>query len=192
MAWTALVLAGGESFRMKEEKAFLQFEGKSLVERTLDTLKPLFEKIIIIAKQPERFQSFSVPVLVDIFPGCGPMGGIYTGLLNAKGPVFAVAVDMPFLNPALIRILLDRSEGFEAALYRSSDGIHPLHAVYAQSALPVMEGLLKEKQLKMTHLLERIKTLEIDVEEIKSQDLSKRGLTNINTPEDYRKLLKDK
>ncbi|MBI1824092.1 MAG: molybdenum cofactor guanylyltransferase [Nitrospirae bacterium] len=192
MEWTALVLAGGESLRMKEEKAFLQFEGKCLLERTLDLLKPLFHEIRIIARRPEKFQGFSVPLFVDLFPDGGPMAGIYTGLMKSRGPVFAVAVDMPYLNPDLIRFLCEKSRGFDAALFRSPDGLHPLHAVYHQTVLPEMENAIMKREYKMVNLFKKIKTLEIKTEEVRSLDPLMRGLTNINTPEDFKNLLNDK
>ena len=58
MVDTAIVLAGGESLRMGQDKAFIEFKGKSFIQRTLDTLKPLFNEIFIIAKKKDVFLSF--------------------------------------------------------------------------------------------------------------------------------------
>lgn len=184
MEMTAIVLAGGESLRMGKDKAFMEFKGKSLIQRTLDTLIPLFNDRMIIAKKREPFLSFGVPVYVDIYPDGGPMGGIYTGLFQSKGPVFAVACDMPFLNPEVIRFLTEKLNHFDAVVLKSPDGLHPLHGVYSRGVLPSMEKLLKKREVKMMDFLKRINTLVIPVAEIRHLDPDLKCLTNINTPEE--------
>ncbi|MBI1819314.1 MAG: molybdenum cofactor guanylyltransferase [Nitrospirae bacterium] len=184
MEMTAIVLAGGESLRMGKDKAFIEFKGKSLIQRTLDTLKPLFNDIMIVAKRKEPFSSFGVPVHVDIYPEGGPMGGIYTGLFHSKGPVFAVACDMPFLNPEVIRFLTGKLQNFDAIVLESPDGLHPLHGVYSRQVLPLMKKLLEKREVKMMDFLKRINTRVIGVAEIRHLDPELACLTNINTPEE--------
>ncbi len=189
MEWTAVVLAGGESLRMGQEKAFIEFEGKSLIQRTLDTIKPVFKEIFIIAKKRELFFSFAVPVYADIYPNGGPMGGIFTGLSHSRGPVFAVACDMPFLNPEVIRFLAEKLQDFDAVVFRSPDGLHPLHGVYSKSILPMMKDLLNKGDVKMMNFLKKIKTLEIDLDQVRPLDSNLRFLTNINTPDELNRCL---
>lgn len=189
MEWTAVVLAGGESLRMGQDKAFIEFEGKSLIERTLNTLKPVFKEIFIIAKKRELFSAFELTVYADLYPDGGPMGGIYTGLSRSRGPVFAVACDMPFLNPEVIRFLLGKLQDFDAVVFRSPDGLHPLHGVYSKSVLPLMENLLNTGDLKMMNFLKKIKTLEIDLDQVSHLDPQLRCLTNINTPGELNRCL---
>ncbi len=195
MEMTAIVLAGGESIRMGKDKAFIEFKGKSLIQRTLDTFstcesgdpkpgEPIFKEIIIIAKRREPFSSFGVSVDVDIYPEGGPMGGIYTGLFHSKGPVFAVACDMPFLNPEVIRFLTGKLRDFDAVVFESPDGWHPLHAVYSRAVLPLMKELLQKREVKMMDFLKKINTLVIGVAEIRHLDPDLACLTNINTPEE--------
>jgi molybdopterin-guanine dinucleotide biosynthesis protein A len=189
MECVAVVLSGGESLRMGQDKGFIEFEGKSLIERTLDTLRPIFKEIFIIAKKRELFSSFALPVYSDIFPNGGPMGGIYTGFSYSRGPVFAVACDMPFLNPKVIGFLLGKLQNFDAVVFRSPDGLHPLHGVYSRSVIPMMENLLNKGDLKMMDFLQKIKTLEIDLDQVRHLDPQLRCLTNINTPEELNRCL---
>lgn len=190
MECTAIVLAGGESLRMGQEKGFIEFEGKRLIDRTVDVLRPIFKEIFIIAKKRELFSSFALPVYSDIFPNSGPMGGIYTGLLYSKGPVFAVACDMPYLNAQVILFLLEKIQNFDAAVFRSPDGLHPLHGVYSKSVFPMMEDILNHKRdLKMMKFLEKINTLEIDQAQVRHLDPKMRFLTNVNTPDELKRLL---
>ena len=190
MECTAIVLAGGESLRMGQDKGFIEFEGKRLIDRTLDTLRPIFKEVFIIAKKRELFSSFALPVYSDIFPNSGPMGGVYTGLFHSKGPVFAIACDMPFLNTEVIRFLLGKLQNYDAAVFRSPDGLHPLYGVYAKSVFPMMENLLIHKgDLKMMNFLKKINTLEIDLDQVRHLDPQLRFLTNINTPDELKRWL---
>ena len=190
MEFTAIVIAGGESLRMGKGKAFIPYEGKPLIQRTLDILSPLFKEIFIISKKKDPFLSSGVSVYEDIFPDGGAMGGIYTGLVHSKGPVFAVACDMPFLNPAVIRFLTGKLQNFDSVVFRSPDGLHPLHALYSKAVLPLMKELLQKGEVKMMNFLKKINTLEIDIDQIRPLDPDLRCLTNINTPEDLKNLLK--
>ncbi len=192
MVDTAIVLAGGESLRMGQDKAFIEFKGKSFIQRTLDTLKPLFNEIFIIAKKKDVFLSFGVPVHADQYPDGGALGGLYTGLFYSKGPVFAVACDMPFLNPKVIRFLTEKLHGFDAVVLKSPDGLHPLHGIYSKTVLPLMETLLQKGEVKMMDFLKRIKTLEIEVDQIRHLDPDLSSLININTPEELKNCFMDK
>ncbi|MFI5304832.1 MAG: molybdenum cofactor guanylyltransferase [Nitrospiria bacterium] len=187
MGFTTIVLAGGKSLRMGKDKAFIEFEGQSLIQRTLDTLEPLFEKIAIISKIKEPFLSLGVPVYEDIYSEGGPMSGLYTGLFYSDGPIFAVACDMPFLNPEVVRFLTGKLQNFDAVVCQSPDGLHPLHAAYSKSVLPLMENSLNNGDVKMMKFLEKIKLLKIDCNQIRHLDPDIRFLSNINTPGDLKK-----
>ncbi|MBI1822167.1 MAG: molybdenum cofactor guanylyltransferase [Nitrospirae bacterium] len=189
MVNTAIVLAGGESLRMGRDKAFIEFKGKSLIQRTLDTLKPLFKERFIIAKTREPYLSFEIPVFTDRYPNGGPLGGIYTGLFYSKGPVFAAACDMPFLNPKVIQFLTEKLKGFDAVVLKTPDGLHPLHGVYSKGVLSRMETRLQTGEVKMMDFLGRIRTLEIGADEIKPLDPNLLSLVNVNTPEELNRFL---
>ncbi|MHB8481881.1 MAG: molybdenum cofactor guanylyltransferase [Nitrospiria bacterium] len=187
MVVTAIVLAGGESLRMGEDKAFIEFKGKSLILRALDTLKPLFQEISIVVKKREPFLFPGIPVHIDRYPDGGALGGLYTGLFHSKGPAFAVACDMPFLNPEVIRYLTGKLQDFDAVVLKSPDGLHPLHGVYSKARLPLMETLLEKGDVKMMDFLGRIKTLEIGVDQIRHLDPNLLCLVNVNTPEELKR-----
>lgn len=187
MKTTAVILAGGKSARLGQDKALLEFEGKSLIQRVFDTLKPIFKKIYIITNNKDRFLFLDSPVVSDIYPNNGPMGGIYTGLFYSKSPVFAVACDMPFLDPAIVQFLDKRLQNCDAAVFRSPEGVHPLHACYSQSVLSTMKDCLIHGDVKMVNFLDKVKTLEINVDKIRSLDPHGRFLSNINTYDDLKR-----
>ena len=87
--------------------------------------------------------------MVDLAPGYGPLMGLYTGLKAANGSVFAVGSDMPFLNDALIRHMIEMAPGWDAVVPRPGGLYEPLHAIYSPACLPVMEKMIKENKRKI-------------------------------------------
>src|SRR5690349_13497485 len=99
-----IVLAGGRSERMGRDKALLQIDGISLVERAAQTLRAVADTVIVVADRPNKYVfDDGTPVLGDKYPGMGPLGGLLTGLDAAgAGCHFALACDMPFVQPELL------------------------------------------------------------------------------------------
>ncbi|MBU1487388.1 molybdenum cofactor guanylyltransferase, partial [bacterium] len=96
----SIILAGGKSSRMGEDKALLRFEGRSLIEWVIAGLKEVGGEIIIVANEPERFKSLGLRAVKDILPDKGPLVGLYSGLLSSFSEYsFVCGTDMPFLSP---------------------------------------------------------------------------------------------
>lgn len=115
---SGIVLAGGKSRRMGRDKAFLEFDGKVLIARVLERIQRVCDQVVIVANDTDPFERFGVPVVHDVFPGKGSLGGIYSGLDVARDEyVLAVACDMPFLNEGLLR--------YQIALAWQSDVVIP-------------------------------------------------------------------
>ncbi len=141
---TAIVLAGGKSSRMGENKLFLQINGKTFVERILDLLNPLFPEVIFISNRPEELEKFRVKVFKDIYPYYGPLAGIHSGLIHSNTEYnFVVSIDMPFINSELIEHLLKNYKDSEITLPVADGQLQPLCGIYNKSVLPEIESLLK-------------------------------------------------
>src|ERR1700704_3068714 len=96
---TAFVLAGGKSSRMGQDKAFLQLGGRTLLDRALDLAKNAVDGVFIVGSA-EKFASLG-PVVEDIYPGHGPLGGIHAALTRTSTDLnLIIAVDLPFLHPS--------------------------------------------------------------------------------------------
>lgn len=134
--FTTIILAGGKSSRMGENKAFMEIAGVRVIDRLVNTFSPISEEVIMIVNQPENYLSLhGVKKLVDIetFRGNGPLAGIYTGLLAAKTDYcFVVACDMPFASGVLSQWLIEECEwgDKDAAIPRHNGRIHPLFGAY--------------------------------------------------------------
>ena len=79
----AIVLAGGKSSRMGENKALLTFEGEPLLARIGNCLEDLGHEVYIAGKKAE-YDVFPYPQIADIYPNKGPLGGIYSALVHQK------------------------------------------------------------------------------------------------------------
>src|SRR5262245_18096218 len=107
---TGIVLAGGASRSMGREKASVELGGTPLIKRVVNALRDVCNEILIVANDTERFEPLGLPIIPDVIPDRGSLGGLYSGLLAARNDwTLAVACDMPFLNVALLRFLMSLS-----------------------------------------------------------------------------------
>lgn len=197
------ILAGGKSARMGFPKLFLTVKGKKIIDRTIEMFDSLFGEILIVTDDRSRFirlhrvarpQRFEV--VEDLVKGCGPVGGIYTGLkLSSKKEVFFVAYDMPFLHIGLIRRLLDvrkrrlldvkKRETFDCIIPYTERGIEPLHGIYSKKMLKGLEDSLTEKKLSVSEALARFNCKYIKA---KKEEMS--SFVNLNTPQDLKEIMR--
>jgi len=184
-AITGMILAGGKSVRMGQDKAFIEVNGVPIILRVFAVLDRLFRETIIVANEKKPYAELNIPVHSDLVPGQGALGGLYTGLLHSTFPYsFCVACDMPFLNRAVIEYLLTRIDQYDAVVPRTSDGMQPLHAVYSKTCLEPIRHLLNLKKAKIMEFYPEIRLGIVDEKEFLPLDPEKRSFTNVNTPEE--------
>jgi molybdopterin-guanine dinucleotide biosynthesis protein A len=124
----------------------------------------------------------------DIKKGCGPLGGIHSGLSCSQDEYnFFFACDMPFLNQGLINYMIKESPEYDVTIPLSSRGYETLHAVYSRRCLPHIENLLREGNFKILDFFPDVKMKVIDEEIIKGFDPEGNSFFNVNTKEDYLK-----
>jgi len=185
MSMTAVVLAGGRSRRLQEDKALLKFGEKRLIQYVLDVVTPLFASVLINCNTPERYREWGLPIIEDIWPDKGALGGIYTALTHATTQhVFCVACDMPFLNPSLIQAMIDRAQTCDALIPKTPDGHHPLHAIYSTRCKGPIESLLLQDRLKISNVFPLVNTCYFTADEIRQYDPQLNSFTNLNTWQD--------
>ncbi len=175
---------------MGRNKAFLQLPGgETMIQRIIRILKPTFSQIIIVTNQKEFYSKLNVQVEDDLIKESGPLGGIFTGLCYSTSKFnFVVACDMPFIQPALIRLLLDES-GLPDVVIPEVDGkVEPLFAVYSKNCLPAMFEQLQKGNLKIRRVLDNFRVKKIRSEEIDRLDPQHLSFVNINTEEDLKKV----
>jgi len=190
---SAVVLVGGEARRANgQEKYFFVYEGRTFIERLIDTLSRVADEIILVAKDPEqckRFHHFTgVRCITDLRPGIGPIGGLHAGTLAARGEtIFVSACDMPCIDAGVVAYLFEAIGDGDAAIPSwNYDMIEPLHAVYRRSVL--MEYLEDHESYSLRPMIRSIKTRYVPVEDLRRLDPDLRTFTNINKLEELEQI----
>ncbi len=183
---TCIILASGASSRMGSNKALLPYQGGRFIEVIHRQMEALFRDVLIVTNTPELFDFLPCRNVPDLIPGMGPLSGIHSGLRHSETPyVFAVACDMPYLNPDLIRHLASLAEGIDVVIPETGKGLEPLHAIYGKNALAPMEEALHAGKGRIVSFFDKVRIRKVTREEVSRFDPAFQSFRNINTPEDY-------
>lgn len=182
----AVILAGGNSTRMKNNKALLPYSGELFIERIHRQLAEIFREVILVTNTPELYRFLPCRIVQDIYPAKCSLAGIHAGLAHSNAPyIFTVACDMPYLNPSLIRLILSRRQGFDVVIPESDGGLEPLHALYGKGCLPAMEKSLAEGCGRIVDCFDPGKVAVVSSDDVARLDPAFLSFRNINTPEEY-------
>ena len=185
---TGVLLAGGKSRRMGEDKRYLLVGEETLLDRGLRILQSAFRDVlVVIAQDSPPLDKADTTVLRDLIPDCGSLGGLYTGLKTATTPsVFVVACDMPFLDPAVIATFTSLGGTSDIVMAKLAGRLHPMHALYGKACLPIVEQMIQTRHLKIQQMVaDRSLTVRYVTEtDLTTVDLNGRSFHNVNTPED--------
>ncbi len=179
---TALILAGGESRRMGQDKANLLLGEQTLLQRVSDIVHPLFTGVIVSVREPRL--GCDLPQVCDDPSHAGPLAGLAAGLALTESPwVFAVACDMPFITSELIECLAGFREGVDAVVPVVQGYPQPLAAFYATRSLSALREILNGSgRHSLRELLDQLQVRYVDESEIQAADL--RSFFDLDTPED--------
>jgi len=178
---TAVILAGGESKRMGQEKASLMLGGDSLLNRAIRNVQPLFGSLLVSVRPPGS--GLPHPQVCDRSEARGPMAGIAAALEQATSDwVFALACDMPFVAPELIRAMAERRDGHAVVVAKVHGGLQPLAAFYARSCLPQMQRQLADGRRSLKTLIGEVATCTMQQEECARHDQKLLSFFDLDTP----------
>lgn len=186
IAVTGVIQAGGGSTRMGgEPKGLLALGGRRIIERIVEVLGLVLSDLLIVTNTPTLYSFLGLPMVPDVFPDHGALGGIYTGLKAAKGEAaFTVACDMPFLHPEVVRLVVSRAGEADVVIPKAGGQYETLHALYAKACLSHIESLLEAKRLKVAGFFPRVKVLEIPEAEVARLADPAVCFMNVNTPDE--------
>ncbi|MEK7241425.1 MAG: molybdenum cofactor guanylyltransferase [Planctomycetota bacterium] len=198
MKMSAVILAGGKSSRMGQDKAFLKIGNRTIVEYQLQRLNPLFEELLLSTNLPEKFAHLGLETVQDFIPDRGPLVGIYSSLLKARySHLFAIACDMPFISPGLITYMKEDCKDYDVTVPETERGLEPLHAIYSKTCLPAMKEYVGKKDGKepalsgakgrVIEFFPQVKVRVVTKEEISRIPGGNEAFLNFNTMEEYRK-----
>ena len=190
---TGVILAGGKSRRMGENKALMQLGDDSLIGHVIRRMRPITDELLLVTNSPTEYAHLGVSMHGDIFPGAGTLGGIYTGVTHAShNAVLCVACDSPFLNPKLLTYLASILEEYDAVMpythrNNTQTTLQTLCAAYSKRCLPIIASMLRESELRVHALQERAHIKRVSPEVWQEFDPDGASFFNINTPEDFEK-----
>jgi len=196
---SCIVLAGGKSLRLGQDKVLETIGNKSLLERAVFQLGSFNSDIIVVAAAKQSLPQLTgyprLRIVTDTYPGKGPLGGIFTGVAASDSFYnLVVACDMPFLNQALLDYMIQLSANFDLVVPRLGNMVEALHAVYSKSCLAPMERLLRQGSLGVRELFTLVRIRYVEADEINRFDPKHLSFFNINTKADLemaRKLIKE-
>jgi len=183
---TGIILAGGKSTRMGEDKGMLVLKGKKMVEHVIAALTPNVDEVIIISNN-DNYNNLGFKVYSDIIKNCGPLGGIYSALQYSNTDKnFIVSCDIPKITSEAIAFIIAQSMNEDVLVPIEKTEIEPLCAIYNKVCCEQIKGFLDAGQFKIRNAIEKLNTKYLDVNLY--QEIFKEVFTNVNTPNDYEAL----
>lgn len=179
MQLTGIILAGGSSSRMGQEKAFIEFEGRRLIDRSVHVLESICDELIISANS-QMGQYKGWPVVGDEYHQAGPIAGLHAALKSSKNEHhLVIPCDVPKMTPHVFEILLKHRQDEDQAVIAGTPDEYsePLIGYYHKSALSIIEEQIEMKNFKIHDALDRMKSRIVIFE-------NETLFTNINSPDD--------
>ena len=187
----ALILMGGKNSRMNGNvKGLLKIKNSTFLEKIQETLNDFSSIYLSIndkfsKEQKQNFENMGFKIIEDIYKEIGPLGGIYSSLLNCKEEyLFITACDMPFITKNSIEVLCNKvdknTDG--VVFYDKNNKLYPLGAIYSKNVLPIIEEMIEKKYYKLSYLIDKSNFVKINIEKT---DIPLKVLSNINTLQEY-------
>jgi len=190
-----IVLCGGKSTRMGRPKLSLPFGGETMLARVVRIVGEVVSPVVVVAAPEQELPNLPAGTLLtrDEIQDQGPLGGLAAGLAALRTRAEAAYVsscDVPLLEAAFIRAMVEALGTHELAIPRDGEYHHPLAAVYRTALEPRVAQLIAEGRLRPLFLVQESDARIVDVSELRAVDSTLGSLRNANTPEEYRAALR--
>ncbi|MEE8401928.1 MAG: molybdenum cofactor guanylyltransferase, partial [Candidatus Hydrothermarchaeaceae archaeon] len=198
---SALIVSGGRGLRMGQDKKFLKIYGKSFIERAVDVAREFSDEIIVsVGSQKQMEHTLAqgikdIKIVSDLKENLGPVMGLLTGMYAANGEwVVSLPVDAPMMKPEIFKSMLSGREGFDAVVPVKGELLEPMHGVYKRDVMIKACEWALEVEGNRSSLQNIVKGLAkvnyIPVEDFKEYDRELLTFHNVNTPVDFKWLMK--
>ena len=183
----AVIMAGGDSRRMGQDKASLVLGKQTLLQQVAEVMQTVFTQTVVSVREPRA--DIALPQVCDAHTDSGPLAGLCAALEYAENAgvpwIFAVATDMPFVQGTLIESLATRRGDRQAVVPMYDGHPQPLAAFYSVSALPSIRALLEGRgRRSLRAALERIDVCYVDETALRVTDTGLRSFFDLDTPQD--------
>jgi molybdenum cofactor guanylyltransferase len=187
---TGFVLIGGKSSRMGTDKALLRLpDGETLLEHAIAVLSSVASEVRLIGSN-EKYANFAStrPIVEDIFPERGPLGGIHAALVSSETELnLILAVDTPGVTPALLEYLVARAEATDALVVvpEIEGRLQPLCAAYRKQFCRLAQESLEAGRNKVDRAFGAASTMVLRQEELEAAGFGANLFRNLNTAEEW-------
>jgi molybdopterin-guanine dinucleotide biosynthesis protein A len=184
---TAIILAGGDSRRMGQDKALMLLDGKTLLEQVTVKMQSIFPKVMVSVRRLR--EGIDTPQVCDEVEESGPLAGIIAGLRQVDTPwIFAVACDMPFVSESVIIHLASLRVSYQAVVPVVQEHSQPMAAFYATNTLEVMRESFATGDKSLRGILKKIKVRYVSELELLENDPLLRSFFDLDTPQDFEQI----
>lgn len=193
------VIAGGRSTRFGSPKALARIGPDRVVDRVVSALRHALPEadLVGIINDADLAREIGLPHRADVLRDAGALAGVHAALLWARERgrtgVFATGCDMPFLDPALIRVIAGRAEDDVDAVLPSSPGrrgVEPLCAWYSIRCIPAIEDAVARGDARMIGFLDAVRAVLVPLDEVRAFGDPERLFMNLNTPSDLERAMR--
>ena len=194
---SAIILAGGKSTRMGEDKGLKKLDGRALIEHVIDRVIPQVDEVLLVLGSEEQKTAYlnqigdSVRYVLDEYAENASLVGALSGLKAARGKyALLTGCDMPFISSKAVSILFDKAQGRNGATFQWTNGwIEPLLAVYhVKSASIMAEKLYLSKEMRLRMILYRLSDVNmVPMDELRKIDKDMLSFFDADTDDLYKK-----
>jgi molybdopterin-guanine dinucleotide biosynthesis protein A len=194
---TGIILAGGNSKRMGVNKSFMKIGDQTIIERTAELMKGMFNRVLLITNNPDEYKFLELAIFEDIYKNVGPLAGIHSGLTHsATEKNFIISCDMPLITKDVIEFIINYKTDKLVTITKADGFIQQLCGLYSKDALPEIIKLIEddgiiietEQQNKSScKVLQLVKELNSEIINIESEYVGYLPgmFLNMNKPEDF-------
>jgi molybdopterin-guanine dinucleotide biosynthesis protein A len=183
---TGVILAGGKSNRMGQNKALMSLGGKRLVDRVVEVMRSVFDDLLMVTNTPGVYADLDLPMVRDVWPEKGSLGGVYSAIYHVATPYcLVVACDMPFLQTAVLRYLITQINDHDVVVPDVLGELQTLHAIYSKACLQSIERRLEANRLRIVGFFPDVRVRTVTASELEPYDPALLAFQNLNTPEEF-------
>lgn len=183
---TGVILAGGKSSRMGQNKALMSLGGKRLVDRVVEVMRSVFDDLLIVTNTPEMYADLGLTTVRDVWPDKGSLGGVYSAIYHVATPYcLVVACDMPFLQTAVLRYLVTQRNDYDVVVPDVLGELQTLHAIYSKACLQPIERRLETNRLRIVGFFPDVRVRTVTASELELYDPALLAFQNLNTLEEF-------